>query len=344
MIVTPKGAPASTPQAQGESPRDRAMAKLTGGSQQAEQPPVQNQNQVSPEEFSAILAKKKLEDGTDPTGDPVQEGLEESKPLEAAAEDTKAPEAKDPLSSQYAVLARKEKALRAQVQKFNAERDAFKAEQAGKPATPTFDESKYIAKDKLATKDWNTLNELGFTYDDLTNLALNPPSAQDSRTVAMIDELKAEIKALRGDSDKTKKSFEEQQTQQYQQAVNQIRNEAKNLVNSNEAFETIKETGSVDEVVRLIEETFKADGTLLSVEEAAQAVEEHLVEEATRLARLKKVQAKLQPQQAKPLESGQKPVAGQPAAKTLTNAIGSTRKLSPRERAHLAFEGKLQKS
>lgn len=76
----------------------------------------------------------------------------------------------------------------------------------------------------------------------------------------------------------------------------------------------------------------------MTVEEAAQAVEEHLAEEALRLAKLKKITAKLQAPAPKSPE--QKPAAPtQQPPKTLSNQMDSPKPMSARERAILAFKG-----
>jgi hypothetical protein len=68
-------------------------------------------------------------------------------------------------------------------------------------------------------------------------------------------------------------------------------------------------------------------------------VEDYLVEEALKVAKISKISKKLQPA----AQPAAEPIK-QPAAKTLTNAMGTNRPLSAKERAVLAFEGKLNKS
>jgi phosphopentomutase len=120
--------------------------------------------------------------------------------------------------------------------------------------------------------------------------------------------------------------------------------EASSLVKNDPNFEAIRASGkgAVKQVVQLIERTFDQDGILLTVEEAAQAVEDHLVEEATKLTRIGKIQQRL----AANAKTAQKPVqtTGQSpqASKTLTNTMSTARPLSARERALLAFKGELK--
>jgi DNA-binding NarL/FixJ family response regulator len=254
-----------------------------------------------------------------------------------------------PLSSEYAILARKEKQLRARDQQLRQRELAIKAAEDAKnaplqAAKPSFDESKYISKDKLQNDLFGTLSELGLSYDQITQQAVNAPTPEQIQYQQDMKALREELKALKGEQETVKKTWEEQQTESYKQAVNQIKNEAMTLIKHDPNFETIRETDSVNDVVELIERTFKEDGVLLTVEEASTQVEDYLVEEALKIARIKKIQQRLQPAAAKPALAPQKnTVPQQQQMKTLTNQVSSTRKLTSRERAILAAEGKLNK-
>jgi hypothetical protein len=315
------------------SPRERAIAALmkpnTPGQARAEEMPVKNANSVSPEELSAIKAPSSL-GKSDNIESPAAEPQAETKVSD------------EPLSAQYALLARKEKAIRQREQAIRAKEEAARAaaEAATKaPAKPEFDPSKYVAKDTLTQDPFKVLSELGLTYDQLTELALNAPKPEQIAVLNELKAMKAEMEALKGE---TKKSFEEQQNLQRTQAITQIKNEVKSLVKSDAAYETIRATNSIDDVVQLIEKVYDTDGVLLTVEEAAQQVEDYLVDEALKIAKLSKIQSRLS---LKPAEV--KTATAQPKEqplKTLTNSIASSRQLSARERALLAFEGKLTKN
>lgn len=324
-IITPLHSPQAQESSSGSDARARAIAILQGGQQ--DQPIVQDQNKISPEELSAVQAPETRQEYKD----------EKTGSEEKPAEVTKPPE--EPLSAQFAQLARKEKAIRAKVQELKAKEAAIAAKDAEYAAKDTEYKSKYISRDAITQDPWSVLADLGVTYDQLTQQALSTVQ-QDPATKAYLAKLEAKIQQLEQDNAGTKKTFQDNQNQQYNQAVNQIRSETKALVASDPAYETIRETNSVDDVVDLIEQTFKKDGVLLTVEEAAQEVENHLVDEALKIARIKKIQLKLAPQETKqPLQKQQ-----QPQAKTLTNAMGASRQMSAKERAILAFQGKLNKT
>lgn len=326
----------------GPSARDRAIAALSGNA------PDVNASKVSPEEMGAIKRPDNNSDAKDDQKtDAKADGEKESKASdEKEVTDSSSEEGEKPLSTQYAALARKEKALRAkamtQEQAFKAREAALAAREAEINSKLQQSQADYISKEELRKNTLGVLEQLGVTYDQLVEEAVARQSPEAQYVKQLREELKSELKAIKEEQESTKKSFEEQQTQAYRDAVNQIRNETKALVASDDSFETIRATNSVDDVVELIERTFQEDGVLMSIEQAAQAVEDYLVEEATKLANLKKLKSKFGI--SEPAKSEQKPAQSQSGEmKTLTNAMTTTRQLNAKERAILAFKGELNK-
>lgn len=319
--------------------REKAVQAFMKGAQQQEQPIVQKPTQVSPEEMSAVIKNGDFEKVTQIYKD------KESSPQTAASE---APEAvsKTPLSSEYAVLARKERALRQREAQLRAREEAL---QTAKPVTEApksqFDESKYVPRDRLTQDPFTVLNELGLTYDQLTEMALKAPSGDQMAMSNELKALKAEIAALKGETENQKKSFEQTQQEQNAQALRMIENDTRRLISTDPSFEMIKATpGAVKEVVKLIQDTLEKDGLFLSVEEAASEVENFLVDEALRLTKVQKIQQRLQPKSAPAAKQANGNVQESPQLRTLTNAVSGSRPLTAKERAILAFNGQLQKS
>ncbi len=303
-----------------------------------EAPPVQNPTQVAPEEMSAISGQSDIDEPKAPD--------ESETKVETPA---KVPEDQQ-LSAQYAQLARKEKAIRAQAMQIKQQTEAMSAREAAVKAKEAELQGNpnYIPKERLTADTMRVLEEAGINYEQITQMALDAPSHEARQQAQVIAKLEAKLAELEGKQNSTQKNYEEQQQNQYKQAVAQIRTEAKQIVSNNPDFETIKETNSVDDVVELITKTFEKDGVLLTVEEAAQAVEEHLYEEAFKLTRLSKIQKRLAEKagatapstaSGKPAESPGKPPT---QMKTLTNSVASSRPLSAKERAILAFKGELK--
>lgn len=338
MNIKPMGAPTApaTPVAPQVDAKARAVQAFMGGQQTPEQSPVQNQNHVQPEEMGAIRAKNEQIATND---EQDQADTQEQQPERA----------EDPaLSRQFAQLARQEKALRArahqQEQQFKTREEAFKAKEASLQ-TPQTDMSKYISRDMLKQDALTALAEAGVSYEELTQQIINQQPT-DPRVQSTIQKLEAKIAALEESNKTTQKSYEEQQTAQYQAAVKQIELDVKALVKNDPNFETIKATRATRDVVELITQTYEKDGYLLTVEEAAQQVEDYLADEYTKVANINKIKNRIQQASAtRPATNSQKTPGAtqtqqpQQTMKTLTNAASSNRQLSAKERAILAFKG-----
>jgi hypothetical protein len=320
--------------------RARAIAVLTGGTAKGVTQAAQVETQHVPAQQNTSVSEA-------PKG---QSEKTEASPSQAEVP-AAAPPAKteEPISSQYAVLARKEKAYRAKVQAqdaaFKAKEAALAEREAKLAAKDSSYETDFIPKSKLTEDTIQTLLDAGISYDKITEMALQQSSPMDPQVRALINELRNEIKTLKADTEGTKKSITEGQEQSYKQAVHQIKLDVTDLVKEGNDFEAIRETDSVQDVVDLIEKTYAEDKVLLTPEAAAKMVEEELVERISKYAKLSKIQQKFQPKSnTAPESSVQTSGEKQPQTpKTLTNGLTNTRQLSARERAILAFEGKLNK-
>ncbi len=346
MNVTPKAAPVAQEPGQSKAQQLRANAikAFTG---QAAQPIVQNQNQVAPEELGAVRAAAAAPIGQDSS-------IEESAEIPEPNVDSKAPTPEDPtLSRQFAQLAKQERQLRFKVQQqelaLKAREDAIKAKEQAYTSKDQEYAQKYIQKDFLKNNPLQALAEAEVSYDDLTQQILSSQTQQDPRLLATISKLEAKIQSLEKATDEFRSNQGTEKTQQREAAVKQIAADVAKLVDSDPNYETIKHTRSQKDVVELIERTFDEDGVLLSVEEAADEIENYILEEAVKLSRLGKVSKRSQTA-ASPSTTSQAPAVtstrpqaqAAPTMRTLTNATASTRPLTIRERAILAFENKLK--
>ena len=354
MKIVPMGGQAPTVDpatVRAQNTRDSVVAKIeairSGKPAQAQQAPVQNPTRIAPEELSAIKPRQEaIEEATqEETGTEQLQALSQD---ETPAEET--PKV-DPLSTQHALLARKEKALRAkaqqQEQQFRQREDALRQKEIDLAAKggSREDLSNYISKDQLKANPLKALLEAGSSYDELVQQVIQNQTPMDPRTEATINELRSQIQELKQANETNTKQISEREQQAYQAAIKQIATDAKKLVFTDPAFELVKATNSVNDVVELIEAHYKESGDVMSVEDAAQQVEDYLAEEAIKLAKLSKIQKRLQTAIAKPaatnVQTPQGPKQPQPM-KTLTNAASSSRQLSSKERAILAFRGELK--
>lgn len=326
-----------------------AVAKLEASMQsnaRSQQPiPLQNPNNISVEELGAIRTPQEIDTNTEleATEEVDQTGVD-SQIVEEAPKKTE-----ESLSNQWQIIARKEKALRAQQQQqdraFKQREEALKLREAQLISKPDVDLSNYVSKQRLKESTLEALAEAQVSYDEITQQLINAPGPQDPRITAHISRLEARLAKQEAELEASKQNQVTSQQQQYQQALKQIKSDVVNLVKTDANFETVKATGSVQDVVDLIEQTFKQDGILLTVEEAAEEVENYLIDEAMKLTKIEKIKKRLNSAPAVQSKvQSQTPVQSkQPQPmRTLTNATSSTRQLSAKERAILAFKGELK--
>lgn len=235
------------------------------------------------------------------------------------------PEAKQ-LDPQHEALAKKESAIRAREREIQAKEAALeeRVRQAVEEAL-----GKYRGRLKQSPLD--VLNEEGLTYDQLVDQAINAPDPAARNIQQKLIEIEANQKRFEEESRKAADS-------QREGAIKQIRYDVQELVESDVAYETIKATESIDDVVELITRTFDKEGKLLTVDQASKMVEDELLEEAIKIASLSKVKAKLAPTLTPELVQNSKQQSPKQAT-TLTNDMSSKRPMTSRERAIAAFKG-----
>lgn len=316
----------------GSSARGEQLSKLTKYSTQSPPP----QAKPLPARTPARVAPSNLEDIAPPPSG-LAEGESHVQPatdIEAAppAEATSGTE----LSPQFAVLARKEQQVRKAQQELKAAQDAWKQDQA-----------KNISKDHLLADPLKVLAELGITADKLVELQINQAAPPDPQQV-LLDKISQLEAKLNGIVDPENGELAKRDQQAYDQTVKQIEADAQLLVDSNPAYGTIKSEGKTKDVVELITSVFDEEGTVLDVEEACQLIEDKLTEKLLadyqRLSKIEKIQNRLRKPAENPEEAtppAQQHANQAPKQTTLTNAGAATRQLSPRERAVLLVQERL---
>lgn len=244
---------------------------------------------------------------------------EEKAEVEAPKEEAKKPE-DDAFSRKFAALSKKERQIRQREQQLNAKMADLEArlkslepkEEVKAPSIP-------IEK-RLKQNPLETLRELGLSYEKLTELALNDGKMSMEDKVEMIkEELEAkhmsEIEKLREELREKEKKTEQEK---YDEVIQNFMVDLTSFVNSNEDdYELIRANDAVSVVYNVIEQHHAKTGRILSNKEAADHVEAHLLEEAQKLLKLKKLGFKKEPEVAK------KPVT-QPISPTLSNSVATT--------------------
>lgn len=228
-----------------------------------------------------------------------------------------------PLSPQFAALARQRRALQLK------EREIADRERALASSSP---KESVDVLGRLKSNPLAVLQEAGVTYEQLTEAILANPSNPD------IQAIRDELKATKEEFSKT---FTERDAQTEREALAEMRRNTNRLVAEGDDFEMIRETGSQADVVKLIHQVYKSEGVVLDEAEAATLVEEQLLKEAEKIARIKKLQSRLAPAPSEPANQTQ---FNQPRQMTtLTNRDNARAVLSRRDRAIAAALGQLRR-
>lgn len=327
-------APTNTNVQKANEAREKAIAKITGA------PVPQNQNAVAPEETVVMQPNVPIPN--------IQKPSNVATPAPEAPAQVEPPA---PPDAQLLTLIRREKQLRIQAQK---QQDAFKTReaelvkrQAELDAKQRELDNGYIAKQRLKDNTLEVLAEQEISYDEITQQQLQVQNVSPQVKV-LLNKLAEQNKLL---TDKVEKLTSDQASsheESTQAALKQIARDAKQLITKDTAdqYGFIKHYGQagIKTVVDLIQAEFNETGEQMSVEDALQQVEQEYTERFEKMNTIKKVQAKQQGAvntAQQPAEQPRAPNQQQQTMKTLTNDAGSTRQLSAKERAVLAFEGKL---
>lgn len=293
--------------------------KLTESNTPTDEAVKRARNNLQRIKMETNKSTNRMEAPVEATEAPAEEPTEQSGGIsdvgsEAAAEETK------PLSPQFAALAKAKRALQVKERELRDLEASLKNQSA--PQASGFS-AEQIKQSPLAI-----LEQAGVSYDDLTQAILQNPQGHSPELLA----LKAELKSLKEEFSNTLK---ERDAAIERDVLAEMRRETDRLVREGDAFEMIRETGSESDVVNLIHRIYKSEGTILGVEEAAMMVEEELLKEAEKIARIKKLQSRLTPAEAAEVEAEQQRAPQQ--MRTLTNRNSAGMSYSRRERAIRAF-------
>lgn len=256
----------------------------------------------TPEPFDALQAA--LTPPETPPGNVIPDTDVQTKPE---------PEAIRQVSPEAAALARQRRALQVK------ERELADKEKA----LQTNGQTRADLEQRIKSKPLSVLQELGVTYDQLTNELLGKQGNGD------IDALQSEITSLRKTIDD---KFAAKDVAQEQAVFEHMKKNVDKISFSSEKYKFIRESKSQEDVMELIKRTWHEQGDVLDEEEAMNLIESELREDAKRYAKLI---GDLEPTTPSPAQ----PVPQQQGIKTLTNKDSARPQSSRRQRALAAFLG-----
>lgn len=207
-----------------------------------------------------------------------------------AASPAATPQAKpDDMAARFAALAKRDRQVRMGVQQAKArEAELSRREQL-------IAEREQSWESEFKQSPLEALKKRGYSYQDLTNAALNDGKFQPETEIKSV---KDEISKLRQEqADKEKKSLEDAKTAQQQaesETITAFKDKIVDYVDKNaEKYELIKLYDSQELVFSAIEEHYNRTNKILSIDEACALTEGYIENEIDRTAReSKKFQSK----------------------------------------------------
>lgn len=239
--------------------------------------------------------------------------------VDKPVEEKKEPAADPKFSKKFAALSRREKQLKARESAYSKRLAELEQRLVKKEPEPV-KEPEIPLQNRLRSDPLKTLEEIGLPYAKLTELALNDGKlTPDMQMKLMREEIETGYKSKFEELEK-KMSEKDQtaKTARYDRIQKNYLNKVGDFVDKNpETYEFVKANNATNVIYDVVEQHYKESGKILTIKEAADAVESHFEGEAEKLLKLKKVGARLQAFINQPKEP-QKSTPNKPV--TLTNA------------------------
>jgi len=200
----------------------------------------------------------------------------------------------DQFASKFAALSRKEKALRDRESEYESKFEEMErklAEYEESQREPEVDWESMLRNDPL-----RALEEAGLGYDKLTELALNDGKlTPDMRLEAMRQELENDYQRKFEELEERLNAKEQSEVESdYDSVQHNFQDQISGVVMSDpDRYELVQASEASSLVYDVIEEHYNETGRVLDIEEAADAVESYLEEEAGKLMKLKKLSGRL---------------------------------------------------
>lgn len=231
-------------------------------------------------------------------------------------------EVTQPLSPQLAAIAKARRALQVKEREL-ADREKALSEQ--KPS-----EGSVIDVAQLKSRPWSVLQELGVSAEQLRDAIL----ADQSGITPEISALKAELKALKENVDKT---FTDKDEQAIKQHLSLKTREATKLVaEGGDAYELVRDRNKIPAAIKLMELTYRESGEVMETSEALKLIEDELMTDGLSFVKSKKLQSQIVPPA---LPESTLPQQQQKQMRTLTNRDTATIPVDRKKRAMAAFLG-----
>ncbi len=220
----------------------------------------------------------------------------------------------DKFAAKFAALSRKEKQLREREKAMETRLKDMEAKLAAREADVT---AKYIDPERFKKEPLKVMEETGMSFKQLAEMVMNDGKPTTEHLLSESEKsVAAKIKAL---EDKIAEKEAKEAKDKHETQLAEFKGQIAKLVAEGEEYELIRAEEATELVYEVIEAHYNKtadengqNGQILSNKEAADAVENYLLENAKKLTQVKKLQPPPAVEQAKPGEKK--------AATTLSNA------------------------
>lgn len=256
------------------------------------------------------------------TGDAANQAIEAASDAAAAKpteESAKPAEADDKFASKFAALTRKEKEIARSQKQFEARMKALEEREKAFEADRT---AKYVSVDEFQANPLEALEKkFNMPFKQIAELVMNDGKLTPEQQMSQTE------KRLQAKIDAMEKQLQERDKAQSQAELDKqlagFKNDMVSFIDNNPTeYEMIVAEDAHDMVYQVIEEHYNKtadeqgeNGEVLSYKVAADAVENHLLDQAKNLVNREKIKKLLQPTPATPPQK-----AVETGAKTLSNA------------------------
>jgi hypothetical protein len=230
------------------------------------------------------LKETKMEENSHGHLNDVVVNQEAEQPAQNEVEETAQSRDTEQFDSKFAALSRREKALR--------EREAELEQRYGNR------EKEVPLEYKLKQNPLKALEEMGLSYDKLTELALNDGQlTPDMQMKLMRDELEDDY---RSKFEALEKRLNDKEVADEESRYNSVKENFMGEIdyfvkNNKDSYEFVDHNQAKEVVYDVIEEHYNETGRILDIKDAVDAVESYLEEEAEKLFQLNKIKSRFEP-------------------------------------------------
>ena len=215
---------------------------------------------------------------------PNANDIENAQQTEETAASEPAAQQDDKFAAKFAKLSRREKDIRSRERELEDRLAQFEAKmaelEANKPTEPA-KEPELPLEYRLKKNPLKTLEEIGYSYEDLTKMVLNDGEmSSDMQLNLMREEIERDYRTKFEElENKLAEKEKKEEEAEYDKVLNSFKSQINDVINNSDDYDLIQANDAHDLVYDVIESYYQENGSVLDTKEAADQVEQYLYEE-----------------------------------------------------------------